>query len=306
MSEKELKKFSSELDDAENTARIRLFEKAAKKYFKLAEKASTLKKDIYWSLMFLAHLYAINYVIAKKADPVASGAIGKFLELEEKVPEQKITIALPGSGYGEFETTRIFTELRAIATLYDGFFKRNPTRVREAIPLFLQIGDEPLFYSRYIEPIKRRVTGSRAALECEARAQLIEGSRLADPDPSGAIPHYMIAVRALRAARLYEEETKQRKILTGLRTIRTCWFCGRRVQGAEHLIWMESSVSPYFINLLKQNNEDTRIVSGNRIVACQPCFKAISNEADRIANIYYQKLKAEIEDLRRRIAAIRG
>ncbi len=304
MSQKELRKFSEELEDAENTARIRLFGKAARKYRKLANWAKAVKPDLHFGMKFLAHLYDINDTIVSQRDPHRTGVVREFLKLRGEMEEVEVTVSLLGSGFGVFTTTRIFNEIYAIHLMYEGMESKSAKMVRDAAELFLTISDEFLFYSRYMKPLKRRVTGTRAALECEARAQIIEGTKLADPNPSGAIPHFMIAVRALRAARLFDDEVVYRRMLMGLRAIRTCWFCGRRIQGSSHLVWMESEVSEYFVNLLRENNEDLRMVHENKITACIPCFKAINKEADRIANIYYARLQEEINELRRIIASL--
>lgn len=304
MSEKELRKFSSELENAENTARIRLFEKAAKKYNDLAQKAQKFRPEMVSELQFLSSLYSLNHDISSRRNPHETGSIKALAALETSTPNKELSMTLPGGRFGEFPTTRIFTEVKAILTMYEGMSTGGSSRVRDAINFFLELGNQQLFFSRYLEPLNRRVTGDRAALESEARAQMIEGGALADPKPTSAVPHYMIAVRALRAARLHDEEARYRRVLTGLRTCRDCWFCGRQVQGADHLVWLKSTISPYFRNLLLKLKQDTRIIDADRLVACQPCFSAINNEADRTARAYFDRLVQEIQRLAQRVARL--
>ncbi len=301
MSQKALRKFSSELDNAENTARIRLFEKASKKYADLAKAARELKPEIVPELQFLAHLYALIDDIESKRDPFSTGTLHMLLSLESAVGDKALMMTLPGGRFGEISTLRIITELKAINYMNQGIESNNAATVRKAIDLFMEIGDEPLIFSRYLRPIMRRQSGSRAALECEARAQIIEGEALKDPNPSAAVSHYMIAVRALRSARLYDEEIEYQKTLVGLRIVRTCWFCGRKVQGASHLVWMKASVGDYFKRLLEANKEDVRIIGKQRIIACKPCYSAISGEANRIASSYYEKTMKILRDLAARV-----
>ncbi|MCF2138380.1 MAG: hypothetical protein K9W43_14205 [Candidatus Thorarchaeota archaeon] len=304
MSEKALRKFSSELDNAENTARIRLFGKAAKKYEELAATARTLKPELFPQLQFLSMLYSLIDDIEGKRDPHQTGTLEGLLQLESLTGDTILMMTLPGGRFGEIATSRIFTELKALKYLYQGVASQSAETVRKAVDLFMSIGDEQLIFSRYLQPMLRRVTGRRAALECEARAQIIEGVTLKDRKPSQAVSHFMIAVRALRNARLYDEEQEYQKTLLGLRVVRTCWFCGRKIQGASHLVWMKASVSDYFRDLLEQNNEDVRMVGSNRVVACKVCYSAISEEANRIAATYHEETLKLIRNLMKRIEAL--
>ncbi len=304
MSEKDLRKFSSSLDDAENTARIRLFGKASKKYEELADVARRLKPEIFPQLQFLSMLYSLIEDIEEKRDPFETGTLDGLLQLESLVGDAELMMTLPGGRFGEISTGRIFTELKAVKYLNQGMANRDAETVRKAVDLFMSIGDEQLIFSRYLRPMMRRSSGKRAALESEARAQIIEGALLEDSKPSEAVSHYMIAVRALRGARLYDEEVKYQRTLLGLRISRTCWFCGRKIQGASHLVWMNASVSEYFKSLLEKNSEDVRMLGDNRVIACRVCYSAISQEANRIATKYHEETLRLIKNLVKRIQAL--
>ena len=313
MSKKERDKFSKKLDDAENTARIRLFGKASKKYAGLIKSAQALEPSMVEGLQFLSVLYLVNEDISKKNDPIVSGSFYKLCQMQPSTKEQSLPMALPGGIFGSFETNRVFAEVTAILKMDEGMSTGNQDAFNEAIDIFLQIGNAPLYFSRYVRPLQSRITGSRAALECEARSQILKGAALADIYPNAAIPHYMIATRALRAARKYNVESKYRKILIGLRMVRRCWICGRLVQGANHFKNMDASVTGYFEYILKENKEDLRVIDGSAIVACMPCSTAITTEAERIAQIYHDRLsreitilKSEIQNLRSKINQIAG
>lgn len=185
-----------------------------------------------------------------------------------------------------------------------GFRDMNTQVLENAIEHFLKIGNDQLFFSRYVTVIGRRVTGNRAALECEAKSEIVRASVLEDAYPSSAIPHYMLATRALRAARRHEDESKYRQILIGLKQVRPCWFCGRIVQGANHFRRMSSEITPYFVNLLAENKEDVRVIDNQDIHVCLPCAAAITREADRIASHYKDVLLNRIEVLSNQIAMI--
>jgi len=213
-------------------------------------------------------------------------------------------MVLPGGVFGEYETDRIFAETRGLLMMNQGFRDLDTQVLEKAIEHFLKIGNNQLFFSRYVNVIGRRVSGNRAALECEAKAEIVRASVLEDAYPSAAIPHYMLATRALRAARRHEDENKYRQTLIGLKQVRPCWFCGRLVQGANHFRRMSSEITPYFVNLLAENKEDVRVIDNQDIHACLPCAAAISKEADRIASHYKDILLNRIEALSNQIKMI--
>jgi hypothetical protein len=253
LSEKELQRFSKALEKAENTARIRMFDKAASQYEHLIATARTLEPELANGFEFLSLLYSVNCDISKQNDPIETGSLRNLNALSTSIPNITLTMALPGGVFGDYDTDRIFSETRGILMMNQGVRDGDVNVLQHAIEHFLQIGKKPLFFSRYVGVIGRRITGNMAALECEAKAQITEASVLADSDPNGAIPHYMLATRALRAARRIEDEHKYRQILVGLKTVRPCWFCGRTVQGENHFRRMPSAITPYFENLLRSN-----------------------------------------------------
>jgi hypothetical protein len=299
-------KFTKKLDDAENTARIRLFGKAAKKYRGLVKDAKSIEPSMITGLEFLSVLYEVNEDISKKKDPIVTGTLLKLGNLQSSSQNQSLSMALPGGIFGSYETDDIFSEIKAILRMDEGMTTGNQDAFNESIQLFLEIGNSQLYFSRYVRPLRGRITGSRAALECEARSQIIKGAALADCYPNAAIPHYMIATRALRAARKTKSELKYRRILIGLKMVRRCWICGRLVQGDNHFTNMDSPISEYFEYILKENKEDLRVFEGNRIVACTPCYGAISREADRIARRYYELVTREINLLKSEIQALKS
>ncbi|MHA1136191.1 MAG: hypothetical protein ACTSSE_06875 [Candidatus Thorarchaeota archaeon] len=288
MSSKEEQKLSKALEKAENTARIRLFKKASSQYSKLIKLAKPINPKLIPGFAFLSHLYLVNHDISQRNDPLATGTLHQLDSLKEKMDPINLTMALPGGIFGEYSVSRVFTETRALLLMSRGKNESSSEILSEAIELFLEIGREQLFFGRYVHIIRRRINGVRAALECEGESHVIEASSIADVDPSGAIPGYMMAIRAYRAARRNDLEKQYRSELIGLKQIGKCWLCGRTVQGANHFRILESDVTPYFKKLLVENKEDMRTHRETSIVACSPCAKAIEMEAHRIAGEYHK------------------
>jgi hypothetical protein len=304
LSEKDLQNFSKALQKAENAARIRLFDKASSQYRNLIETANSLEPSMVNGFQFLTELYSVNNDISTKKDPVETGSFRSLNTLSTSIPNTVLTMVLPGGVFGEYETDRIFAETRGILLMAQGFRDMNTQVLENAIEHFLKIGNNQLFFSRYVNVIGRRISGNKAALECEAKSEIVRASVLEDAYPSAAIPHYMLATRALRAARSHDDENKYRQILIGLKQVRPCWFCGRLVQGANHFRRMSSEITPYFVNLLAEKKEDTRVTDKQGIYACLPCATAISKEADRIASYYKDILINRIETLANQLAMI--
>ncbi len=298
MSEKQLLKLSMELEKAENSARIRQFEKAAKQYKNLIKLAQKVNPGIINDLTFLSLLYTVNHDISRRQDPLITGSLHSLDTLQKDLAYSTITMALPGGFFGEINTKRVFDETRGIVLMDRGKRERDPALLLPAIKRFLEIGKEQLFFGRYVGIIERRISGTRAALECEAESHIIRAAEIADENPSGAIPHYMLAVRAYRAARRSDCETKYRNVLIGLKKVGKCWFCGRLVQGANHFRLLNSSISQYFVNLLHENKEDLRVYKDSAVVACIPCSAAIEQEAHKVAKQYHEWTVRQFEAVR--------
>jgi hypothetical protein len=307
MSQKESEKFAKKLDDAENTARIHLFKKASKKYHDLIKTAQELEPSMVDDLYFLSALYAVNHDISENKDPIETESLQNLYNLQKTMEiHETLPMVLHGGFFGDYSTDRIIKEVEALLLMDNGLSSKNPEFLEKAADLFMEIGSAQLFFSRYVRPIGRRVTGNKAALECEAGASKIKGDAVADPQPNAAIPHYMLATRALRAARRYREESEVRAKLIGMRMTRRCWFCGRLVQGANHFTSLHANVTKYFENLLVENKEDLRVCDENMIYVCMPCASAVSNEAEKRARLYYDDAMRCINRLTSEVQALKS
>jgi hypothetical protein len=79
-------------------------------------------------------------------------------------------------------------------------------------------------------------------------------------------------------------------------------MCGREIQSVDHFKIVKADIGPYFVNLLRQRNEDMRVIEGASGVAlCNPCYSAIFYEADRIARGYHEIAMQAIAALEARI-----
>lgn len=307
MSSKDVERCESKLEDAENTARIGDFGKAAKKYAEAVELCMNLgwEKEAQEALL-LSYLYPCNQDVKDKKDLLETGSLRKFLENASRLPPMKVTAYMPGGLFGEFDTARLLTEVRGILYMNLGLTAPNAVDavklLEAAYDHFLEIGDAPLIFSRYVSCLKRRTTGNNAALECEGHIEFIKARQFMEIEPPKATENLIVAARAYRAARLYDVAKSVNNRIQELRATRKCWMCGREIQSADHFKIVKADVGSYFENLLRQRNEDMRVIDGaSRIALCNPCYSAIFYEADRIARGYHNIAMQAIAALEARI-----
>ncbi len=307
LSSKEIERCEKELEDAENTARIGNFGKAAKKYFNAAE----LCKKVGWDneaieALFLAYLYPCNQDAKEGRDLFETESLRYFVQHSYKLPQMKVMAYMPGGLYGEFDTKRLLTEARGI--LYMELSRKAKTiehsvkLLEKASDHFLEIGDSDLVFSRYVSCLKRRTTGNYAALECEGHINYIKGSVYIEIDPSKAIGYIMASARAYRAAKLRDVWKGMNKRIEALRATRKCWMCGREAQSTENFEIVKADVGSYFENRLREMKEDMRVIEGkSNIILCKPCYTAIYYEAEKIAKTWYEMAMQVIQALEARV-----
>jgi len=303
LSSKDIERCESELEDAENTARIGNFGKAAKKYLDAVEMCRKVEwEDEAAKALFLSYLYPCNQDVKDRKDLLETGSLINFVNNASTLPPMKVVAYMPGGLYGEFDTSRILTEAKGIlymnAGLKAGSVEEAVGLLEKASECFLQIGGAPLFFSRYISFLKRRTTGNHAALECEGQIEYINGRNFVEVEPPKAVEYLMAAAKAFRAAKLREVWQEVNKLIRGLRATRKCWMCGREVQGANHFNLVKADVGCYFEKILKDRKEDLRAIDGLLSIAlCRPCYTSIYYEADRIAKMYYDMAMQAINEL---------
>ncbi|WXG41687.1 MAG: hypothetical protein WED07_13145 [Candidatus Freyarchaeum deiterrae] len=305
--DKDTERCESKLEDAENTARIGDFGKAAKKYSDSVDACRSLGWDQEAEqALLLSYLYPCNQDVKDKKDLLETGSLRKFLENASKLPSIKVTAYMPGGLYGEFDTAKLLTEAKGTSYMSLGLQAPNVVDavklLERAYDLFLEIGDSPLIFSRYVSCLKRRTTGNNAALECEGHIEFIKGRQYIEIAPPKATEYLIIAAKAYRAARLYDVGKSVRARIQELRATRKCWMCGREIQSADHFKIVKADVGAYFENLLRERNEDMRVINGTSGIAlCSPCYTAVFYEADRIARGYHSLAMQAIAALEARV-----
>ncbi len=265
---------------AENAAKLGLFEEAYKRYLKAAESAISLNRmqEAYvW--YFLASIYKCNSSIDDEKYLLSS--LYNLYETYNKHPVDKVTVYMLGGAFGEFPAKRFVNEAIGLlalnnAKLTNMGLEEIVENLDKATKAFMEIGNDYLFYSKYLSIINKRVTANYAALISEANKAYLLGEYYSDIDPTKAVEHYMIASRAYRTARRMDIYRDVIKLIQGVRVTKKCWICGREIQGEKHFVYLDAKLGPYFEKLIEKN-QDKHSIHGNKIVVCNVCYSAIDN-----------------------------
>lgn len=95
------------------------------------------------------------------------------------------------------------------------------------------------------------------------------------------------------------------KLLNNWRQTRTCWVCGREIQGYTlHISMYPAQVNPYFKTLLTQEQKDTVNVEDHKIAVCIACYSMIERKAQEEADIVHQTLNPKLEEATKKIQSL--
>lgn len=122
-----------------------------------------------------------------------------------------------------------------------------------------------------------------------------------DIDPAAAIDNLAQAREAFQRC---NDQKKLQMVATYLdkwRIKRTCWMCGREIQGLElHFLMCNARVTPYVIRRLEELNQDsfTADLQDSKIAVCTTCWSMVTFRAAEEADKVRQELTKELEKVR--------
>lgn len=144
--------------------------------------------------------------------------------------------------------------------------------------------------------------GNREALILQAQAYRIMGEGCVHTDPKMAADYMQMAYNFRR--QLGDSGDEELRLSRNYARSAKCWICGRPANGEGiHFERMRADIEPVFDKMASE--EAIRPVSDDvsSIYVCMPCFTAISNRSDEIANEYYQQALAEMRAMEMRLQA---
>jgi ribosome-binding protein aMBF1 (putative translation factor) len=90
---------------------------------------------------------------------------------------------------------------------------------------------------------------------------------------------------------------------------RTCWLCGREVQGAElHFFMCKARVTPYTQQLLEAAGHDTSMIdlTHSKVAVCTSCLSIISFKAVEEAEKVRQDLSKQLQEARDEVQTLKA
>jgi hypothetical protein len=130
-------------------------------------------------------------------------------------------------------------------------------------------------------------------------AALNDGHAWSDADPDVAGEHFALAAQAFTRCGAADLRAQARDRLRSARLERSCWFCGRRVQGlGSNLRLLAAAGSEYFARLARSDRERGESHEpGAGVYACALCAGAIDAVAEIRAGAVRQELGGQVAAL---------
>jgi hypothetical protein len=144
--------------------------------------------------------------------------------------------------------------------------------------------------------------------------QFYEAMLKKDSDPAAAVDDLKLASRAFSICDDQVRLRRTTQLIENWRVKRTCWICGREMQGFElHFSMCHAEVTPYTKRLLESMGQSASAIDleAMKIAVCTPCGSMISfkvaEEADKVRKeltTELDKALALIRNLERRLSQL--
>lgn len=195
----------------------------------------------------------------------------------------------------ELEARRAEAQIKALDEKVD-----DETRSRaheQARDKFAPIRNQRLITYAYVADDEFRETAeSRYFLHAGKSAWYRARARIAH-DPAAASDELSHAVANYRRAGFKKGEDEASQVLANLRIARTCWVCGREMQGnGFHFEYLPSTLLPYHLTVLQKAKQDTSmaVLEQSHVAVCVVCKDVIVNQAERIAGAAIKQLVDQV------------
>jgi hypothetical protein len=195
----------------------------------------------------------------------------------------------------ELEARRAEAQIKTLGE--DASDEARATLHEQARDKFAPIRNQRLITYSYIADDEFRETAeSRYFLHAGKTAWFRARARVAQ-DPAAASDELSHAVANYRRAGFKKGEEEASQVLANLRIARTCWVCGREMQGnGFHFEYLPSTLLPYHLTVLQKAKQDASmaILDQSQVAVCVVCKDVIINQAERIAGAAIQQLVNDV------------
>ena len=272
---------------------IRLFEDAANEYEK--------RGDLVGQNQALANARLYEYLHTKKPEilPQLISHLQHLTEIEcigsatETMPASKLAAEL------EARVSEVKIEKLGSGTGHAGLASAHA----EAQDRFEPILSESLVTYPLVVEDQYGDSAQKRYYYHAARASWHRAQAMVREDPAAAAEEMSQAVMYYRRAGYDQGEQASARALSNLRLTRTCWLCGREMQGQGiNFAYQSTKVSSYHLSLLEKVNQDCSSLDleNSKVAVCVVCQGLIACVTRNVAaEIAAQKVKSLEGQLRK-------
>jgi hypothetical protein len=153
---------------------------------------------------------------------------------------------------------------------------------------------------------KKQISSQGVAHKFIADAAKLRGDEALVQDPKKAAEFYRMAAIHMKSAGDLASFQSLNGQADDFSATAVCYFCGREVTGRNiNFVNMKANLTPFLVN---QNATQVlpSTLSSNKVIACKGCHSAITIAADEVARKYFDRVEAELRELKSEISNLRG
>jgi hypothetical protein len=168
--------------------------------------------------------------------------------------------------------------------------------LEETAKEYLSIGNRGLLLPLLLE--RKQVSAQNLGHKLIADASKLRGNEIVNRDSKKAAEFYRMAAIHMKAAGDLNSFQSLSGTADDFSTVASCYFCGREVSGKEiNFVSMRAKLTTCLREKISTQVLPSSL-SQDTVIACKGCHSAITIAADQIAKRYFDRVEAELRDLR--------
>ena len=161
---------------------------------------------------------------------------------------------------------------------------------------YLSLGSQELVAPLLLN--KKQVTAQNLGHKLIADASKMRGDEIVNRDAGKAAEFYRMAAIHMKAAGDLSSFQSLSGTAEDYSTVAACYFCGREVSGKEiNFISMRANLTTCLREKISSQVLPSSL-SEDTVIACKGCHSAITIAADQIAKKYFDRVEAELRELK--------
>jgi hypothetical protein len=168
--------------------------------------------------------------------------------------------------------------------------------LEETAKEYLSIGNRSLLLPLLLE--RKQVSAQNLGHKLIADASKLRGDEIVNRDSKKAAEFYRMAAIHMKAAGDLSSFQSLSGAADDFSTVAACYFCGREVSGKEiNFVSMRANLTTCLREKISTQVLPSSL-SQDTVIACKGCHSAITIAADQIAKRYFDRVEAELRELR--------